>query len=459
MTPSSSSFPWFFFWKVARLLAVILAGTLALMGFWDGDLAMRCLPFFAGSYLTFMFAFGILSRPLRLVLERVARIIQADLPYGQQLSLFYQKNEWAQIDAALVDATKKQQGHLQTIREENSKFTSLLESISNEILAVDRQSNVLFYNPRFARTFLHGKEKLQQGGKLWSVLEHPEAVKAFEDALQGPRLLKLKGFPVMFGSEARFYNLSLSPLASVDEKGTGVVGVFTDVTDAKLAEQMRVDFVANVSHEIRTPLTSVKGFSQMLAKNQERLPEDLRGILDKILHNSERMIALFNDLLNLSAIEAKDRVQVTRVDVDELMDHVESTVASVHKDKALELTREFQEKEIEVDPKLFEQVLINLVENACKYGGAKPQVKVQVARAKHQVEVRVSDQGPGIPKEHLGRIFERFYRVDSSRERGTGGTGLGLAIVKHIVAKHQGTIRAESDGVRGTTFIIELPRA
>jgi signal transduction histidine kinase len=133
-------------------------------------------------------------------------------------------------------------------------------------------------------------------------------------------------------------------------------------------------------------------------------------------------------------------------------------VRTLHREKGFVLERDLEVDDIEADPKLFEQVLTNLVENACKYAGATPVVRVVSRYEGNRLLIKVTDNGPGISKEHLGRIFERFYRIDSSRERSTGGTGLGLAIAKHIVVKHQGSIRAESDGTNGTTFVMEFPR-
>ncbi len=457
MTPNSGSFPWLFFWKIARLQAAVSAVALAVLAARDPAAAHTALPYFLLATALFLGGFALASRPLRRVLERVRSIVSVELPHQQQLSLFYQKDEWAPIAAALEDTDRKLQAQLRLVREENRKFTTLLSSISNEILAVDPQMNVLFHNQRFSRTFLAGREKLQEGGKIWSMLEVPEALELFRQVLGAPQTRKVKGFPVLVAGETRFYNLTVSPLPDGTGGHNGAVGVFADVTEAKLTEQMRVDFVANVSHEIRTPLTSVKGYAQALQGRKASIPEEMHGFLGKIVANTERMIALVNDLLRLSVIESQDRISPEEVSLGELLDHAEDGVRTLHPGRPFTLVRELEVGRLEVDPKLFERVLVNLVENAAKYGGDSPVVTVSSRPLAGGTELRVMDNGPGIAKEHLGRIFERFYRVDPSRVRDTGGTGLGLAIVKHIVAKHHGSIRAESDGARGTAFIIELP--
>jgi two-component system phosphate regulon sensor histidine kinase PhoR len=457
MTQRNAHFPWHFFWRTVRLSALICLAVLVVLWLKNPQLAYEASPILLLGLLSFSALFYAITRPLAHVLTHVARIIDQSLPHEQRLELFYQKDEWAQIEAALQDADSRLGSQLKTIQAENRKFTTLLASISNEILAIDRQSNVLFFNPRFERTFLTGREKLQSGGKLWSVLDVVDARDLFEEVLRTQQMRKIKGFPVLVAGVTRYYNLTVSPLPGDEDVQAGAVGVFADVTEAKLTEQMRVDFVANVSHEIRTPLTSVKGFTQLLKANQSLLPADMSGFLDKILHNTERMIALFNDLLQLSVLESRDKVSREESSLKEILDHVEAAMLASAKDKRPKMIRQLSVQTVDVDAKLFEQVITNLVENACKYAGSEPIITIEAYHEGREFVVVVGDNGPGIAKEHLNRIFERFYRVDPSRDRVTGGTGLGLAIVKHVIMKHHGTIHAESDGMSGTRFIIRLP--
>lgn len=452
MQVSKHNFPWYFFWRTVRLYAAVILGIWLTLWYLHRESAIVVAPFMLAGLLVATILFYQSTKPLSRVLYRVSKIVSEDLPYGEQLQLFYSKSEWAQIEAALAEADARMQAQLKTIREENAKFTTLLESISNEILAIDGQQNVLFFNPRFERNFLARKEKLQLGGKVWSMLDIPEALQAFDEVLMTKSAKKIKGFSVVILGDTRFYNLTVSPLPI-----GGAVGVFTDVTESKLAEQMRVDFVANVSHEIRTPLTSIKGFSQLLKANQNQFPTELHGFIEKILYNTERMIALFNDLLQLSVIESRDKIKPEITSLGELIDHVEANVRTLYREKKPVITRELTVDQVTVDPKLFEQVLNNLVENACKYSPGQPEIKISTEARDGSLFLRIKDNGPGIGKEHLGRIFERFYRIDSSRDRETGGTGLGLSIVKHIVVKHHGKISALSDGQHGTEFVIELP--
>jgi two-component system phosphate regulon sensor histidine kinase PhoR len=219
---------------------------------------------------------------------------------------------------------------------------------------------------------------------------------------------------------------------------------------------MRVDFVANVSNEIRTPLTSIKGYTQLLESQKAKIDPELHLFMDKIISNTERMISLFNDLLNLSVIESKDIMKVEELELKELIQTVASNIKTNYPAKKIDINFDIQLQKLSADNRLIEQVISNLIDNACKYSGEKLTVTIATYAKGSQGYISVGDDGPGISKEHIQRIFERFYRVDSSREA-SRGTGLGLSIVKHIIAKHGGKIWAESEGEKGTKFIIELP--
>lgn len=457
MDSSRSHYPWYFFWRFTRLnLVLFLLIYTALILSVPGHTSAFSILIGAGFFFSCI-TFYLITRPIKRLLGRVESIIGHDLPFREQLKLFYVKDEWAHIEAALKDADTKLRMQLKTIQDENRKFTTLLGSISNEILAVDANQNVLFFNPRFESSFLADKEKLQTGGKLWSVLDVAEAREVFETVLNTKVPKKLRGFKVKTLNDIRYYSIAVSPIFGENSLIKGAVGVFSDITEAKLTEQMRADFVANVSHEIRTPLTSIKGFSQVLKSQQSKLPVELHDFIDRILHNTERMIALFNDLLNLSVIESKNQVEITDVDLLSTIEQIQASSRGIFPNKAVTLTCKLEIQKIRADEKLFYQLLNNLFENALKYGSDKIELTMTSQRVDKKILITFSDNGPGIPREHLSRIFERFYRVDHSRDRETGGTGLGLAIVKHIIMKHQGEIEAMSDGVKGTSFRITIP--
>lgn len=229
----------------------------------------------------------------------------------------------------------------------------------------------------------------------------------------------------------------------------------------KKAEKMRIDFVANVSHELRTPLTSIKGYTETLLQDLE----DGRALdpefLKIILKNSNRLLALINDLLDLSAIESgADELHPANLDLQEITEHVVKHLElnAAKKDTKVEI--KIDTPALQADPKRLEQVMTNLIDNAIKYCPNHSTITVSWSREEIDVPsivLRVADNGPGIPAKYIDRLFERFYRLDKGRSREMGGTGLGLSIVKHIMQRHNGSVTVESSMGSGTTFICRFP--
>jgi two-component system phosphate regulon sensor histidine kinase PhoR len=225
---------------------------------------------------------------------------------------------------------------------------------------------------------------------------------------------------------------------------------------------MRRDFVTNVSHELRTPVTAIRGYAEMMLDEPEADPAQSRQFIAVIARNAERLGSLIDDLLRLSRIEQDEgRPGMDREDAA-LADVLRSAAASR---SALAAGRGVavrvacaEDVRAAVNPALFEHAVANLVDNAVKYSEPGGEVEVEGRDDGSDVVVAVRDRGIGIPKEHLERIFERFYRVDKGRSRELGGTGLGLAIVKHIVSAHGGTVGVESTSGKGSTFTIRIPK-
>ena len=247
----------------------------------------------------------------------------------------------------------------------------------------------------------------------------------------------------------------------------GVLVCFEDVTHLEQAGQMRRDFVANVSHELRTPLTALMGFIETLrgpAKDDAGARERFLTIME---HEAQRMNRLVGDLLSLSRVEGEERVRPTEaVHVTDLLTSTLNSLRPVADDASVTLEPAYSNVPIEMtaDPDQLRQVFTNLIENAIKYGGSGGRVTVRLAYVARDpalrgpsARVQVVDYGPGIDEVHLPRLTERFYRADSHRSRELGGTGLGLAIVKHIINRHRGRLRVESELGQGSVFTVILP--
>lgn len=422
----------------------------------DKNLFLKIIPIALLSYLLFLYLFYRSTKPLGAILAKIKKL-RVDIPLDQTLHLLYQKDEWAQIEAAINKANQKLQDQFNQVNIENKKIAAILESIYDDIIAIDNYETVLFYNTNFKKNFMHERASSEITPKIWHTFNNEVVLEAFRSVLKNGEKVSLKSLNFKSSHHPeRYFDLTVTALRDSDGKINGALGVFYDVTDFKLSEQMRVDFVANVSHEIRTPLTSIKGYSQILESQKPKIDSSLHEFLGKIVSNTERMISLFNDLLNLSVIESQNLQKLEELNLHALVESVTQNIKTNYSLKNIKIDEDLKLSFIFGDGRLMEQVLSNLIDNACKYSGNSPAVKISSFEKDDKAYIVVADNGPGISKEHLQRIFERFYRVDSSREE-LRGTGLGLSIVKHIIAKHGGRIWAESQENAGTTFIIELP--
>lgn len=426
------------------------------MSSFDRILFLKIVPFAILSYLIFIFLFYRSTKPLGVILSKVEKF-KGDIPFTKSLSLLYQRDEWAALEEALNKADQRLKKQVKEVREENEKNSAILEAINDAIIAVDKFESILFFNSKFQKNFIKESEGKEIHKKVWHIFSD-EVLEAFRSVLNSgePISLKAMNFPESH-SPGRYFDLTITPLNLSSGITTGALGVFYDVTEFKLTEQMRVDFVANVSHEIRTPLTSIKGFSQILQSQSAKVDPSLLPFLEKIIANTERMISLFNDLLSLSVIESRNHLRFEEFNVSDIVDTVESNILASYPEKKVTFENDIRLEYLKGDFRLIEQVILNLCDNACKYSGDSVTIAIETYEQDGMAWLKIKDNGPGIAKEHLSRIFERFYRVDASRES-LRGTGLGLSIVKQIVTKHKGKIRAESEGMgKGTTFIIQLP--
>jgi two-component system phosphate regulon sensor histidine kinase PhoR len=253
---------------------------------------------------------------------------------------------------------------------------------------------------------------------------------------------------------------ALPPAGEGEADGSGVMLFFRELTEARRLERMRVDFVANVSHELRTPLASLVGFIETLlgparddAAARNRFLEIMRG-------QAWRMTRLIDDLLSLSRIELREHVAPSSpVDLHSVAAQIIDTLSTVTRERGVTIGLVAPEQPAMVlgDEDELSRVVENLVENAVKYGESGGCVDVTIECRYREIELAVRDYGPGIAREHLPRLTERFYRVDAAESREKGGTGLGLAIVKHIVNRHRGRLTIESEPGKGALFRVIFP--
>lgn len=339
---------------------------------------------------------------------------------------------------------------------------ALIEASPVATLIVDRMMRVVLAN-KPART-LFGLEIVDR--PFVTVLRNPTINDTVESHLARPQeeptslVLKIavqgRDIPV---------DVLVSSLNVNGERGVAVA--LTDRSPLERAEHMRRDFIANVSHELRTPLTALMGFIETLrgpARNDDGARERFLAIMER---ESSRMNRLVDDLLSLSRVEAEERRRPAQsIDLSGLLRNVSASLAPKAEGAEVKIVLHPTDRVAKTsgDPDQLMQVFSNLVENAIKYGGGGGLVDVSIKHIAHEPVLRgpawgvtVADHGEGIEPEHLPRLTERFYRVDTHRSREQGGTGLGLAIVKHIVARHRGRLKIESEKGKGSRFSVILP--
>jgi two-component system phosphate regulon sensor histidine kinase PhoR len=267
------------------------------------------------------------------------------------------------------------------------------------------------------------------------------------------------------GATEPAYEVRLRPLEPASRGDAAIALFFRDLTPERRIETMRVDFVANVSHELRTPLASLVGFIDTLQGPAKNDPAARERFLVIMRAQAARMTRLIADLLQLSRVELNAHVAPSEsLDLGAVVAETAGIMAPLAHERGVALAIELPEQPILMlgDHDEMIRLVENLLENAIKYGGSGGQVQVAVGRAAAEhgprgVELTVGDRGPGIPPEHLPRLTERFYRVDTAESRNQGGTGLGLAIVKHIVARHRGRLTIESTPGVGTLVRVTVP--
>ena len=262
------------------------------------------------------------------------------------------------------------------------------------------------------------------------------------------------------GLDNRCLQVNATALLDRDGKQQGMILVFHDLTRLKQLENTRQEFVANVSHELRTPLSMIKGYVETLINGAKDDPNVATRFLRTIEKHADRLTYLIEDLLTISRLESGQIVlNIQRVELRSVAEDVMDDLQSRAGDKKVNLENQVPDDVVvRADADRVQQVIFNLVDNAIKYGRPEGRVWINARLADGQfAEVSVRDNGPGIPRDSIDRVFERFYRADKARSREQGGTGLGLSIVKHIVQSHGGEVRVESELGQGTTFFFTLP--
>jgi two-component system phosphate regulon sensor histidine kinase PhoR len=403
-------------------------------------LAVAALVSFSAAELT--------SRRLRDLTGVARRMASGDLAARTRTS---GHDEIVALGDALDQLAGSLSASLGELRGERDLLTSTLTSMNEGVLVVGAGGRIVLTNPALRAMLLIGPDAV--GQSLREVMRDAELDSLLERAARGDAA---EGELELAGLVRR---RALVRAVMLQDEPHGVLAVFVDVTDLRKLEAVRRDFVANASHELRSPLTSIRAAAETLQDIDDD-PQAAKRFVDVIQRNAERLSNLVDDLLELSRIESRElRLELESVDLHAAADRAFAQHAHRAQLKHIAFAHDVPRAlAASADRRALDHVFGNLVDNALKYCPQGAAVRVHAAREGAKVRVAVCDDGPGIPPEHLERVFERFYRVDSGRSR-EPGTGLGLSIVKHLVEAMGGEVFVQSRPGAGTTFSFTLHAA
>lgn len=393
-----------------------------------------------------------IADPIDEVTEAAGKIAEGN--YGIRLKT----DQNSQI-GKLADSFNWMSGRLEAamkdLKDRNNELEAILRSMRNGVLAINGKDEILFYNDALMNLIGHRGDFL--GESIYHLVRSSLIFDVIEKVRDSRDVICEEGQSRTVGQQ--YLRVTGTVLNREKEQSRSVLLIIEDITDVKKLENMRSDFVSNVTHELKTPLTSIRGFVDTLKQGAIKDEQYARKFLDIIDIEAERLYTLIQDILLLSEIESGSDYNIQDCDVNGIIDETLNLLQPKIEQKP-EVDVIFQPepyiRPFPCNPDRMKQLFINLIDNAVK-NTEKGSVTVTCRVHNDHLMISVKDTGIGIPKEHLSRIFERFYRVDKGRSRKMGGTGLGLSIVKHIVEMYEGDIFVSSEVGEGTEFIIKLP--
>ena len=423
-----------------------------------GEAALACLAILAMSVALAWFWL--------MNIQRLADALRLAAEQGDPLSAPFHAPRLpavTDIEEALLRLARSLEARAEREGQLRAADATIVERLPDPLIVLGEDRAPLRANAA-ARQHFGTRGETPSGGDLGAMLRHPALSAAVERALtEGEAQVTELRLPVPVERDIVAQCIPMDPPLS---DGGRLVIVLSDRTEARAVERMRADFVANASHELRSPLASLIGFIETLQGPAEDDAEARARFLTIMASQAERMKSLIDDLLSLSRIELTEHQPPQgKADLSALIRAEVAAVEPIARGATLEVSAPETLPVIQADATQLSQVLRNLIENALRHGKPAGLVRIAASRVtggarlpnRPGVLLSITDDGPGIPKEHIPRLTERFYRVDAGRGRASGGTGLGLAIVKHIVNRHRGQLLIESESGQGACFKVWLP--
>ena len=406
--------------------------------------------------ITFLISQGI-TKPIAEMKKQTEKIAEGN--YTGEVKI-YSDDEIGQLGQAINDLSFKIKEAQESTESERQRLDSVLRHMSDGVIATDRRGRIVIMNTA-ALDILNLKSEKVIGIPLLSILPLDEKV-TFRELLetQQERLIHLEE-----DGEDSIVQCEFSVIQRESGFISGLVCVLTDVTEQQKIERERRNFVSNVSHELRTPLTSIKSYTEALVDGAWENKEIAPGFLNVIETETDRMMRMITDLLNLSRMD-QNRFGLEKefINMNELVLHIVNRFEMVlqsepYRDKNYRILTDITQRDlwVELDQDKITQVLDNIINNAIKYSPDGGRIIVRLMETHTDIIVSVSDEGLGIARKDIPHLFDRFYRVDKARSRAMGGSGLGLAIAQEVVQLHGGKIWVNSIENKGSTFFVSLP--
>jgi two-component system, OmpR family, phosphate regulon sensor histidine kinase PhoR len=425
-------------------------------------IALGCMAIGVMAAFLTLFISRNISRPLEEMTRSAERFARGDFSQRMQPLLHRASSlEVAELAAAMDRMAELLDEKIKAIVTHRNQLETVFSSMVESVIALDREERVISINSAAAQ-LLGIQRKEAQGKFIQEILRNIPLQKYVQQILNSGESLEDE-IVLQDGCGEKYLQTSVVTLSDGKGKSVGVLIVMNDVTHLRRLERIRRDFVANVSHELRTPITSIRGYVETLLDGALDSREDSVHFLEIVLRQSDRLSAIIDDLLSLSSIEQESR-EICREEgqLYRVLDAAAQTCRLMAEQRGVDVHIVCPENIIALmNVTLLEQAVVNLLVNAITYSKFGDTVRIETGVAGEpgdgKVRIAVIDTGCGIAREHLPRLFERFYRSDKARSRDAGGTGLGLAIVKHIVQAHDGTVEVTSVEGKGSEFTVTIP--
>jgi two-component system phosphate regulon sensor histidine kinase PhoR len=443
------------------LLALILAGVVGVVLLYSLIPSGLLRPFIGGVYIALLAGLAglIISRRICRPLDEITIVIE-DYSRGK---LDRRLPTWDTLEFdRLANSVNKMafelDSQIRAISDRHNEQEAVFLSMMEGILAFDTRERLININN--AAVKMLGLEMTGSVGRyMQEVIRNIHLQKFISRALKSRE--PIEDEIMLQAGTGRVVLAGGSVLRGQREEVLGALIVLNDITRLRQLENIRREFVANVSHELKTPITSIKGFVETLRDGAMNSPEDAKRFLGIVARQTDRLNSIIEDLLSLAKIEEGTEKRQIALESGKVKNVLSAAIQSCeHRAKEKGITVQLKgldDIKANINPQLLEQALVNLIDNAIKYSDSGQSIEVGCGRADDEIVLEVRDYGCGIEKDHLPRLFERFYRADKARSREQGGTGLGLAIVKHIALAHGGTVSVESNPGQGSVFRIHLP--